>query len=431
LRSSISIALLLLTSQFSPRVNKILRYVQKNKEHVLHPSSSPPPPPLPHLLYTFLIRDPQDSRHIFPMKFHAAAIFLLSATVSSVDANDRTKRLEHDDEGGLVGRKLQVKKGGKKGDKKRGKKDGMNGGKKGDCTNGATPIMACGIEILDPGRYVLDGDLNCGIGQDGIVINADDVHLDCQGNQIRGIGPYSVNSGIVVAGGSTHVTVSNCHASNFEVGLDAFRDNENELRWNDLTIRDSTFNNNVLDGISLEGGVNNPSFFTVIETTANGNGMNNFGTGIVTFNKVIGSIAKSTMNNNEYGFVVAGDFSTVSLVDVIANGNLFNGISSFSDSFVNVINSIACGNIDDDLFNAHTSQATTCDVSNPPTIDDMPACQCPCEGGVSGAGGASVTGGGTGPSSALSDSAAIRFPRPTPVIVSADGHHSVDANDFP
>jgi hypothetical protein len=299
------------------------------------------------------------------MKFSATALLLLSAA-SSIDAKDRTTGLEYDDQKDLVGRKLQ----GKKGD--------TNGGKKKDCTNGADTILACDSEISIAGRYVLDGNLKCGLNQNGITISEDNVHLDCQGYRIQGIGQ---NIGIRIDG-AEHVTVSNCHVSNFFDGLKTFTTNG---FWTDLVVRDSTFNNNESFGMTLDAGLADASTVNVVDSTFNGNGKGdpNASGGIVTISTVIGTIARSTLSNNvgpfAYGFVAQGN-SEFTLIDVIANNNVDAGIEAAGlNTLVTVINSIACGNIGHDLSNVHIAQATTCDKSNPLTIDGRPVCQCPCK----------------------------------------------------
>jgi hypothetical protein len=200
------------------------------------------------------------------MKFSVTAILLLGATTSSASEYDGHA---------LIGRSLY---GGKKGD--------MDGGKKGDvddCTKYADVIDKCFTEIDKPGRYTLDGDLTCGDNRDAITIIADNVHLDCQGNRIQGIGQTTA-FGISVSD-SAHVTVSNCHESNFSVGLLLFV-NRNKRPWDDLVVRDSTFNNNTSSGMELLGDLSEPSNFYVVDSTFNANGDVNGGTGLLTLIKL-------------------------------------------------------------------------------------------------------------------------------------------------
>jgi hypothetical protein len=150
------------------------------------------------------------------MKFTATALLVLFASVASLAS-------EYDGRA-LIGRNLLDMGEGKQGEKDNGKKGDMDGGKKGDvedCTDDTDPIIACDTVISKAGRYVLDGILKCGANEFGIRILADNVHLDCLGNQIQGGGQ---NIGIAI-GGASHVTVSKCHVTDFGVGLDAFRFN--------------------------------------------------------------------------------------------------------------------------------------------------------------------------------------------------------------
>jgi hypothetical protein len=301
------------------------------------------------------------------MKFLTPALLLIGASASLASEYDGHA---------LVGRKLQDMGEGKKGDMEGGKKGDMNGGKKGDvdCTDGAEPIIACATVISGPGRYVLDGNLSCGPNENGITIAADDVHVDCQDNGIEGNGQ---NIGIEIVGAigqGRQVTVSNCRVSNFEIGLVASSSN---TRFDDLVVRDSTFNNNALFGMSLEGGRFFPSIFNVIDSTFNGNGNVN-GAGIELRRIVGGVIASSTINENiGNGLIARGNAEgEITLVNVIANGNDSVGINAGNLNTVlqiTVINSVACGNTIRDLRNPHIAQATTCDESAPEDI-----CQCPC-----------------------------------------------------
>jgi hypothetical protein len=120
-----------------------------------------------------------------------------------------------------------------------------------------------------------------------------------------------------------HVTVSKCEVSNFIVGLLV----ETAIApWSDLTVRESTFNNNVEFGMYLQGGILpiNRGTVTVVDSVFNENGNSDFGAGVATIN-VEGTFYSSTMNDN-IGFRNAGFFSFVpgerTLIDVNAKGNL-------------------------------------------------------------------------------------------------------------
>jgi hypothetical protein len=317
------------------------------------------------------------------MKVSATAFLLLlstAATSSIDDANIRTRgsgfeSLDHN----MMERKLQ----GKKGQMKGGKKGSMNDDNEEECTDDAIPIVSCSAEINESGRYILNNTLICGIEENGITVLADDVHLDCQDNQIRARFQPSLSYGIGVFG-ATHVTVSGCQVNGFEIGLiSIFTD----VSWTDLVIRNSTFNNNTFIGIRLEGvDPANPSIFTLVDSTVNGNGNDMQGFGVVALNAA-GTIFATSMNNNHgmqesYG-ILASSSSDVTLIDVTANGNSRYGIfRQWSTAVVTVINSIACGNGLGDIYDVQTAQANTCNVSNSTEIsnnnNNLPVCQCLC-----------------------------------------------------
>jgi hypothetical protein len=309
------------------------------------------------------------------MKFLATSLFLLRAAAcacaSSIHA---TTGLEYDDQEDFMGRKLQGKKGG------------MNGGKKGDvedCTDGATPISACETLINQSGRYILTNDLNCGTESFGFDISgADDVHLDCQGNLIKGSEVVSTGSFGIAVSDAAHVTVSNCHVSGFFFGFIA------DLTfgpWTDVVVRDSTFDSNFLSGMTIEGDPSIPSTVNVVGVNSMSNGQTEFESYGIDASDIIGTIVSTTLSNNigtqAYGFIAhrSGD---ITLIDVTANGNSAGGIVAVSEDVnLNVINSIACGNGFADISDVRTAQATTCNVSSPLIINNLPICQCPCEGG--------------------------------------------------
>jgi hypothetical protein len=292
---------------------------------------------------------------------------------------------------------MKVMNGGKKGD--------MNGGKKGDfdCTDDAMPITSCFFQITKSGRYVLTRNLNCGGVRFGIAILADDVHLDCKGNEIRGNGLPPNVFGIGVSR-SNHVTVSNCKASQFKFGL---RADTTFGPWSDLVVRESTFSNNVELGMSLNGDSTFPGNINVVDSTANknGNGEPMAGAGIAAI-YVEGTVTRTILNDNigpqGVGFFAINS-TEITLIDVIANGNTNAGVFAFT-STVNVINSIACGNDIQDIFGVTTAQANTCDLSVPPQANGFSVCQCPCKGKGAAGAGVSVSGGEGGDLSGWSTS---------------------------
>jgi hypothetical protein len=227
------------------------------------------------------------------MKFLTPALLLIGASASLASEYDGHA---------LVGRKLQDMGEGKKGDMEGGKKGDMNGGKKGDvdCTDGAEPIIACATVINGPGRYILTEDLVCEQTLFGILVVSDDVHIDCQGNQILGGGRLLDLVGIAISG-AFHVTVSNCQISDYLVGLLAL----DFFPWGDVTVRDSSFTRNIIAGMGLLRLGDSPGgTFTVVDSSFNENGSRLLGAGVVTLN-VDGSIISSSMDNND-GVLSAG-----------------------------------------------------------------------------------------------------------------------------
>jgi hypothetical protein len=312
------------------------------------------------------------------MKLSAITLLLLLSASSLVDASNKhpttTATLEYDDQRDIVERMLQ--QGKKGGMMSGGKKGGMNGGKKGDgdCIDGTTKITSCGTTISLPGCYVLTGDLMCDEGQNGILIEADNVHLDCQDFEFRGPATFGI-----VVDSVDHVTVANCGAENFVVGLVA------EGLLTDFTVRSSSFNNNIVAGMSLFGDAGTPSDITVVDSTFNGNGNSAGGYGIYSEN-FRGTISSSTMNNNigtDGGGLEHRGTGAFTLVDIEAVGNEDNGLFAGEEATLNIINSIACSNGNDDIFKAGTTQGlttqtTTCDTSTPATIGGSPVCQFSC-----------------------------------------------------
>jgi hypothetical protein len=158
----------------------------------------------------------------------------------------------------------------------------------------AFELEGCEIGIIVPGSNILKDDLNCGGKSFGIGILVADVYLDCQGNKIKGKGLPEDFFGIAVSA-ANRVTVSNCEASGFIVGLvaDSFFG-----PWTDLTVRGSTFNKNTLAGMIAITNATSPAVVNVVDSRFEQNGDPIQGAGIATFN-VGGTIVSSTMNKNK------------------------------------------------------------------------------------------------------------------------------------
>lgn len=277
----------------------------------------------------------------------------------------------------------------------------LNGGKKAGCTDGATVIASCNYMIPGPGRYILEDDLNCGPGESGIIImDVDDVHIDCQDNKIVGDKEDPGELGIGVAG--DHITIANCKVRKFVFGVFANGFDSADV-WTDLTIQGSTFNNHAQDGAFLSGNEEG-TISTVTITDSNFNG--NSDDGMTCFD-VSGVIISSTFSNNFDNGVVLNpnnrdeEEAPFTLIGLTADKNGDAGLVTFPETVTSVVASRFCNNaqIEDNFlaiqiggdFAPSTSginfiaQATTCDFSFPinSLINGLPICQCPCNGGGS------------------------------------------------
>ncbi|KAG7343702.1 hypothetical protein IV203_021710 [Nitzschia inconspicua] len=331
------------------------------------------------------------------MKFSASALLLLLGSVSFVSGERKASRnkvnvrdLTEDDHG----RQLSGKKGGGTG----------KGGKKGDCTDGYTVISACDTIIDQPGRYVLEKNLKCEDSDFlGIGIAADDVRLDCQGNQIIGGIDGDIGIGITL---SNHVSIANCHVRNFNSGL--FVSTFFAGPWDDVVIEDSSFNKNFIGMTFFGDGNSDSNRYTIVGSKALENDLD----GLQAFDSY-GTIVSSTFSKNfgsdEIGVAGVGVyfvFGSATLIDVKANNNGGGGILSFSAEVAS-ISSEFCGNDEassTDLLlygdilvdgGSLVAQGNTCETSIPMMVGGRDVCECLCKGkdkskGVSGTGGASA-----------------------------------------
>ncbi|KAG7343700.1 hypothetical protein IV203_021708 [Nitzschia inconspicua] len=282
------------------------------------------------------------------------------------------------------------------------------GGKKGDCTDGYSVISSCDTIIDQPGRYVLEKNLKCADDDSfGILIEADDIRLDCQGNQI--IGGIDGDIGIGISG-ANHVSVANCHVRNFFLGLlfTPFVGN-----WDDIIIEDSSFNKNYI-GIRIFGDENSDSNrYTIVGTEALENDLD----GLQAYDSY-GTIVSSTFSKNfgvedeEIELAGVGLYfesqdsdSSAILIDVKANKNGGGGILTFGTSAeVQSFSSEYCGNDEassTDLLlygdiavdgGPLVAQGNTCGTSFPMMVGGRDVCECLCKG-KSKSNGSSATGG--------------------------------------
>ncbi|RLE38926.1 hypothetical protein DRJ17_02405, partial [Candidatus Woesearchaeota archaeon] len=125
--------------------------------------------------------------------------------------------------------------------------------------------IGCGITITEDGaKITLDQDYNC--ARDGIIIDANDVTIDCSGFMLTGTDKTGI--GIKIMPLRRNVLISNCDIENFNVGIDAIdastvsvkntqaRNNNYGiflLRTGDVMIDSSEFTENTQDGMFADG----------------------------------------------------------------------------------------------------------------------------------------------------------------------------------
>ncbi|KAG7371491.1 hypothetical protein IV203_020061 [Nitzschia inconspicua] len=350
------------------------------------------------------------------MKFSSTTLLLLlgANTLVSGERNASRNKVNVSDPTEENGRQLSGKKGGGTG----------KGGKKGDCTDGYTVISTCDTIVNEPGRYVLEKNLKCEDGDEfGIFIEADDVRLDCQGNQITGGIDGIVGIGI---SGANHVSVANCHVRNFFLGL-LFTPFAGS--WDDIIIEDSSFNKNYI-GIRIFGDENSDSNrYTIVGSEALENDLD----GLQAY-EAYGTIVSSTFSKNfgvedeEVGLAGVGLYfesqessTSATLIDVKANKNGGGGILTFGTSTeVESYSSEYCGNDEassTDLLlygdiavdgGPLVAQGNTCGTSFPMMVGGRDVCECLCKGKNKSSGGSATGGTSAGISSVSSGSSRLR-----------------------
>lgn len=237
-------------------------------------------------------------------------------------------------------------------------------------------ITSCETVITDPGRYILEDDLNCGPNEVGISVEgASDVNIDCQGHYIRGDKEVPGSWGILVGGGSSDVTIANCKVRRFFNGLLG-----GISGFTDLTVRSSSFKQNFV-GMNLFGSDTPSASATIFDSKFDENG-----DGILADDTDTTYISSSA-NKNEFDGIVLFDINrqaSVTFLDMMTNENGDSGIITPLETTVSVISSKSCGNgiYDLALGVAATAQENTCDIADPlETAAGIPICECPCKGG--------------------------------------------------
>lgn len=163
--------------------------------------------------------------------------------------------------------------------------------------------IACGDTITED--TTLENDI-IGCPDDGIVIGADNITLDCDWHTISGLGPDGGTIGIVVFG-RTGVIVKKCTVEMFDSGIFlAFGSGKHKLFLN--TVRNNG------SGIDISDPDNILSWNTLTDNNA---------AGVFFFNVSGNSLIKNTANGNSTGFQVSG--SGHKLISNEASNNLTGG----------------------------------------------------------------------------------------------------------
>jgi hypothetical protein len=317
------------------------------------------------------------------MKFCAAAVRLLFLGSCSLLTESVTNALADEDDKMILPTSNRIHRSLQRNNAKGGKKGNNNGGNK-DCNRNAMELdtSTCPIPIDTPGRYVLPNDVQCATDVDGIVITADDVFLNCQDHIITGdrVAGITTPFGIRLTSSSSDVTITNCHATKFGIGILVDQASGSNI------ISDSSFYENEEAGGALL--VNEPSAAVAIVNShfdrngrlgaTIGHGLNIAGSGTAT---IISSTANGNIGNEGAG-IVAFDGAEVSVWDSEISNNIPVGVIPFGAT-ISVVKSIVCGNIDQDGFqndivDPSIAQAVTCDESSPSDIGGIQVCQCPC-----------------------------------------------------
>jgi len=99
-------------------------------------------------------------------------------------------------------------------------------------------VTNCG-EVITKDLTLTNDVTNCNYG-DGIIINASDITLDCNGYKIAS--ETHSNSGIFIAGPVNNIIIKNCEIHNFYLGVDGRVCGDK----NGIVIQNSFFNNNII-----------------------------------------------------------------------------------------------------------------------------------------------------------------------------------------
>lgn len=153
--------------------------------------------------------------------------------------------------------------------------------------------------------------------QGSIVVNGDNVTLDCAGHLVRGPGTVGQDAGITVSG-RTGVTIKNCHVSGFLHGIGLLGASNTEVRGNVVTGQSG-------NGVFSTDGVNNS--FRSNEVSANG------AHGIIIGSSTGGSVLSNLLSGNgRGGLTILGLSSGHTVASNSASRNGWSGIIVIASS---------------------------------------------------------------------------------------------------
>ena len=150
-----------------------------------------------------------------------------------------------------------------------------------------------------------------------IVINANNVTLDCAQHLVSGPGTADQDWGIIVSG-RTGVTIKNCHVAGFFHGIALLGASNTEVRGNVVTGQGA-------NGVFSTDGVNNS--FRSNEVSANG------AHGIIIGSSTGGSVLSNALSGNgRGGLTILGLSSGLTVASNSASGNGWSGIIVIASS---------------------------------------------------------------------------------------------------
>ena len=191
----------------------------------------------------------------------------------------------------------------------------------------ATPIDSCTV-IVQPGRYVLTGDVRDSSAGPCIVVGSPDVVLDGQGHELNGTGGPGGASHVGVfvrtAREDANVTLRNLSVVGWGNGL--FLSGVSGATIENVTVRE-----NALDGVTILGGTG----LALRGATASDNGRN----GVSLFDSSQSTVSGVVASDNGRNGLSVFDGQGLTVSDLAADGNGFSGLSIVNASTVTVTGS--------------------------------------------------------------------------------------------